>query len=62
MMEKDSNKKEQSNDYSKKQITLRLSENLFGKLKHEANRKNIPMQDLVTTILWNHYFENKKGD
>ncbi|EIL9238511.1 hypothetical protein LMK19_001868 [Listeria monocytogenes] len=36
----------------KKQTTLRLPADLYERIKQEAERKNIPMQDLVTSILW----------
>ena len=35
-----------------KQITLRLPVNLYKRIKQEAERKNIPMSDLLTAILW----------
>ncbi|MCN73799.1 hypothetical protein DSO10_04695 [Listeria monocytogenes] len=37
---------------AKKQTTLRLPADLYERIKQEAERKNIPMQDLVTSILW----------
>lgn len=35
-----------------KQTTLRLPADLYERLKQEAERKNMPMQDLITSILW----------
>lgn len=42
----------------KKQTTLRLPADLYERIRQEAERKNIPMQDLVTTILWEALIEN----
>lgn len=42
----------------KKQTTLRLPADLYERIKQEAERKNLPMQDLVTSILWEILIEN----
>ncbi|WP_242328337.1 CopG family antitoxin [Enterococcus avium] len=42
----------------KRQITLRLPADLYERIKQEAERKNMPKQDLITTILWKILIEN----
>ncbi len=38
----------------REQITLRLSEELYAKLKQEANEKGIPIKDLILIIIDQH--------
>lgn len=41
-----------------KQITLRLPIELHEQIKREAERKGIPVQDLLTIILWDFETDN----
>lgn len=38
-----------------KQITLRLPEELYELIKQEAERKSIPIADLINIILYPYY-------
>lgn len=38
-----------------KQLTLRLPDELYEQIRREAERKAMPISDLVNIILYSHY-------
>ncbi|MCO6527809.1 MAG: hypothetical protein J6565_03160 [Lactobacillus sp.] len=47
---------------NKIRYTYRPPKELFEAIVKESNRKEMAINSVITTVLWNHYFENKKGD
>ncbi|MCM64485.1 hypothetical protein CKA04_13450 [Listeria monocytogenes] len=45
---------------NKIRFTYRPPEELFQAISEEANRKQMAINSVITTILWKHYFPNKK--
>lgn len=44
----------------KVRYTYRPPEELYDALAKEANRKQMAINSVITTILWENYFPNKK--
>lgn len=44
---------------NKIRFTYRPPEELFEVISNEANRKQMAINSVITTILWKHYFPDK---
>lgn len=62
MLEYKSKKGDVKNMTNKIRYTYRPPKELFEAIVKESNRKEMAINSVITTVLWNHYFENKKGD